>query len=180
MTLAHVHAVLPDSLANGPGRRYTVWFQGCSLACPGCFNPATHPFDAAPRPVADLVEAALAAGAEGLTATGGEPLEQPEALRELCHRAREADLGVIVLSGFTRTEIEADPRRRAAIADADLVVAGRFNPRLRLGTGLRGSSNKRYWWLTSRYREADLAAVPEAEVRVAPDGTLTYTGMEAP
>jgi pyruvate-formate lyase-activating enzyme len=23
--------------------RYVIWTQGCSLGCPGCFNPETHP-----------------------------------------------------------------------------------------------------------------------------------------
>ncbi|RME55891.1 MAG: 4Fe-4S cluster-binding domain-containing protein, partial [Deltaproteobacteria bacterium] len=33
---------LPCSEVNGPGRRAVVWVQGCSLGCPGCFNPHTH------------------------------------------------------------------------------------------------------------------------------------------
>ena len=41
MTL-RLHAFLPRSRANGPGWRSVVWVQGCSLGCPGCFNPQTH------------------------------------------------------------------------------------------------------------------------------------------
>jgi pyruvate-formate lyase-activating enzyme len=37
-----VHAVMECSLVNGPGRRTVVWFQGCKLSCPGCWNEATH------------------------------------------------------------------------------------------------------------------------------------------
>jgi pyruvate-formate lyase-activating enzyme len=37
-----VRAFEPASRANGPGLRAVVWFQGCTRACPGCFNPATH------------------------------------------------------------------------------------------------------------------------------------------
>lgn len=180
---ARVHATLSDSRANGPGRRFTVWFQGCSLACRGCFNPETHHPGGGETTVAALVEDVLAVAGEvdGLTLTGGEPLQQPEVAAELCRRVRgETGLGIIVLTGYTRREIEADPRRAAAVAEADLVIAGRYTETLRLGTGLRGSSNKTYWWRTGRYRSADLAAVPEAEIRLGADGTLTYTGMEAP
>ena len=40
-----VHSVLPRSAANGPGERAVVWFQGCDLRCPGCWNESTHAFD---------------------------------------------------------------------------------------------------------------------------------------
>ena len=36
---ARIHAFEPRSRANGPGARFVVWFQGCTLGCPGCFNP---------------------------------------------------------------------------------------------------------------------------------------------
>ena len=42
MTAIRVHAVEPRSRANGPGARFVVWFQGCTLGCAGCFNPTTH------------------------------------------------------------------------------------------------------------------------------------------
>ncbi|HEY8504811.1 MAG TPA: 4Fe-4S cluster-binding domain-containing protein, partial [Gemmataceae bacterium] len=30
--------------AEGPGKRFAVWFQGCPLRCPGCCNPEFLPF----------------------------------------------------------------------------------------------------------------------------------------
>jgi anaerobic ribonucleoside-triphosphate reductase activating protein len=179
-----VHGVLPRSLANGPGVRFTIWSQGCTLGCPGCFNPETHAA-AGPgevRTAGDLVDAVIAETPhiEGVTVTGGEPLEQPAAVAAFCREVKaRADLGVIILTGFTRREIDAVPVRRAAVAMADLVVAGRYNARRHLGTGLRGSSNKTYWARTDRYRAADLAAVPDVEVVIAADGTVMVTGMSA-
>jgi anaerobic ribonucleoside-triphosphate reductase activating protein len=176
-----VHEVLARSRANGPGLRFTVWSQGCSLACPGCFNPETHRPGGPVRTAGELADAALAAGEiEGVTLTGGEPLEQPEAVAAFCAEVTaRGGLGVVVLTGFTRAEIESDPARLAAVAAADMVVAGRYNPRLHLGAGLRGSANKRYWARTGRYRAADFEAVPETEIMIAPDGGLTVTGMRA-
>jgi anaerobic ribonucleoside-triphosphate reductase activating protein len=177
-----VHSVLPRSLANGPGARFTVWSQGCSLACSGCFNPDTHAADPGrDRTVGDLVAEALRQRPhiEGVTLTGGEPLEQPAAVAAFCAAVRAHDLGIIILTGFTQAEIEAAPDRAAAVADADLVVAGRYNARLRVGTGLRGSANKTYWARTGRYAPAELAAVPEVEVVIGLDGMVTTTGMAA-
>jgi anaerobic ribonucleoside-triphosphate reductase activating protein len=177
-----VHAVEPRSRANGPGVRFVVWCQGCTLGCPGCFNPQTHP--AGPRlrgsAVAELAAAAAAqAGCiEGVTLTGGEPLQQPAAVAAFCREIRaRTDLGIIVLTGYTRAEIEADPSLAAAVADADMVIAGRYNARLRLGTGLRGSANKQYWARTGRYTAEDFAAVPDLEIAVAADGSITVSGM---
>ncbi|NUU26291.1 MAG: radical SAM protein [Streptomycetaceae bacterium] len=184
-TAWRLHAVLPRSAANGPGLRCVIWSQGCALACPGCFNPETHP--AEPGELVRTAEAvaddvlADAAGLEGVTLTGGEPLEQPAAVAAFCAElTARSGLGVIVLTGFTRPEIEADPARTAAVADADLVVAGRYNPRLHLGRGLRGSSNKEYWARTGRYRAADLADVPELEITIGGDASVTFTGMTVP
>ena len=41
--LLNLYHFEPLSLVNGPGKRAVVWVQGCSLGCPGCFNPQTHP-----------------------------------------------------------------------------------------------------------------------------------------
>lgn len=178
-----VHAVLPRSRANGPGLRYTIWAQGCSLGCPGCFNPGTHPgVGGVARPVGDLVDAVLAEeGIEGVTLTGGEPLEQPDAVAALCRGLRaRSRLGVVVLTGYSEREIECDAARSRAVEHADMVVAGRYNARLHLASGLRGSANKTYWARTDRYRAEDFAAVPELEFVTTPDGRVTITGMRAP
>jgi anaerobic ribonucleoside-triphosphate reductase activating protein len=165
-----------------------VWSQGCSLGCAGCFNPETHDAEASGTwmPIDGLVEDVLAEATvrgaepaiEGVTLTGGEPLQQPEAVEAFCRQVRErSDLGIIVLTGYTRREIEADPARRPAVAHADLVVAGRYRASQRLAAGLQGSANKEVWCLTERYSPAELHAVPEVEVVLAPDGRVTVTGM---
>lgn len=178
-----VHAVLPRSVANGPGERFTIWSQGCALACPGCFNPETHPTaDGAVRTVGDLVDSVLnEPGIEGVTLTGGEPLEQAGAVAAFCEEVRNrSNLGIIVLTGFTRAEIEADPDRARATARTDLVIAGRYNQRLTKATGLRGSANKVYWDLTGRYHPSELSGLPDLEVHIGDDGMVTVTGMVAP
>jgi anaerobic ribonucleoside-triphosphate reductase activating protein len=80
------------------------------------------------------VAPAEAAHLEGVTLTGGEPLDQPAAVAAFRAELRaRSGLSVIVLTGFTRAGIETDPARSAAVADADPVIAGRYNARLRPG-----------------------------------------------
>jgi anaerobic ribonucleoside-triphosphate reductase activating protein len=176
-----VHAVLPRSLANGPGTRFTIWSQGCALACHGCFNPETHPDDdGRTRSAGELADEVIAElpHVDGVTLTGGEPLEQPAAVGAFCAEVKaRTGLGIIILTGFTVGEIAADREKAAAATKADMVVAGRYNARRHLGAGLRGSANKAYWALTDRYGPEDFAEVPEIEVLIAADATVTVTGM---
>jgi anaerobic ribonucleoside-triphosphate reductase activating protein len=178
-----IHAVLPRSRANGPGVRFVIWSQGCALACPGCFNPETHPSEpphGEPRTAEALASMVLAQrhSIEGVTLTGGEPLEQPAAVAAFCERIKAgSDLGIVVLTGFTRREIAADPGREHAVRNADMVIAGRYNAGRHLGRGLRGSANKTYWARTARYSPADFETVPDVELILAPDGSMTITGL---
>ena len=99
-----LHALVEASRANGPGRRAVLWTQGCSLGCAGCFNPQTHSFSGEPVAVDKLFEclAAMADHLEGITVSGGEPLQQPRALLALLKRVRaETPLSIIVFTGYT-------------------------------------------------------------------------------
>src|SRR5437868_145303 len=86
-----LHEFLPESRANGPGVRAVVWVQGCSLGCPGCFNPETHPASGGRMAsVDDLLReiAGLGDAIEGVTLSGGEPLQQRGAVVALLRRLR--------------------------------------------------------------------------------------------
>ena len=177
-----IHDWITGSRANGPGTRTVVWVQGCTLACPGCFNPETHAAGSPHRLVSELLAEMIAAdpNADGLTISGGEPLQQQEALSELIAGWKKATGSpVVVLTGYTWTEVVADDLKHAAVSDADVVIVGRYNSDLHIGEGLRGSKNKEYVFLTETYCEADLAELPELEVIVASDGGLVQTGMAA-
>lgn len=179
-----LHDVIDRSRANGPGQRLAIWFQGCSLGCPGCFNPATHPAGATTGQTidaSDLVDRALAQGdaIEGVTVSGGEPFEQPDGLLALARdlRRRAPRLSILVFSGFTRQEIERQPLGPAILAEIDVLVDGRFVERRLLGRGLRGSDNQRIHLLSGRYALDQIEATPTGEVVIDPDGTLRLTGV---
>src|SRR3954465_2589288 len=88
-----VAQVVPCTEAEGPGRRYALWFQGCPLRCPGCCNPEMLPFQGGlRRPLADVVAEIRAAagedGIEGITLLGGEPLAHAAGAAALARAAR--------------------------------------------------------------------------------------------
>src|SRR5262245_29198295 len=108
-----LHAFLPASRANGPGVRAVLWVQGCSLGCPGCFNPLTHPTTGGELvPTDELVRRLTALGdtIEGITVSGGEPLQQRPALLALLRRLRQQTrLSVVLFTGFTWEEVQRFP-----------------------------------------------------------------------
>jgi anaerobic ribonucleoside-triphosphate reductase activating protein len=174
MTIARVHAIEPRSRANGPGTRFVLWFQGCTLGCAGCFNPGTHAVGG--REVA--IDTIDFGDAEGISLSGGEPMQQPEAALALLRRARARGLSTLMFSGYTRAEIEAHPLGPAVLAELDVLIDGRYVAADRLATGLRGSANQRIQLLTDRYALADVEATPVAEIRIGRDGQLVLTGVD--
>lgn len=179
MTAVRLHGIDPRSRANGPGVRFVVWLQGCTLGCPGCFNPGTHAPDGGTATTVEAIAAQLAAsGAEGLSLSGGEPLQQPEAARALLDAARALGLSTLAFSGYTQDEIRALPGGPAILERLDVLVDGRYVAGERLGRGLRGSANQRIHLLTERFTLADVEATPVAEVVIGADGLVQLTGVD--
>jgi anaerobic ribonucleoside-triphosphate reductase activating protein len=177
-----LHAIEPRSRANGPGSRFVVWLQGCTLGCPGCFNPTTHdPAGGRDHAITDVIAELRAAHAahpiDGLSLSGGEPLQQPDATLALLSAARELDLSTLAFSGYTIDEIRTQPLGPAILAQLDVLIDGRYISTARLATGLRGSSNQRIQLLTARYTLADVEATPVAEIRISKDGEAILTGV---
>lgn len=176
-----VHSILPFSRANGPGVRAVVWVQGCSLGCPGCFNPGTHPFTGGQlTSTDDLFERILSLGQaiEGITLSGGEPLQQRPAVLDFLERVRrETPLSAILFTGFTWEEVAAMPEAGRFLACVDVLIAGRYVEARRLARGLRGSADKTLHLLTDRYTRADLETTPDGEVVLLPDGRLVVSGI---
>lgn len=182
MTGLSLHAFLPVSRANGPGRRAVLWLQGCTLGCVGCFNPETHPFTRERTPV-DEVAARITLVArhhrlDGLTVSGGEPFQQRRPLAGLLTRIRaETDLSVLVFTGYTTEELAAMPGAADILRYTDVLIAGRYDAAQHLATGLRGSANQTVRLLTDRYTQADIDAVPDSEIVIDESGEIVLTGI---
>ncbi|GAA4758285.1 4Fe-4S single cluster domain-containing protein [Gordonia alkaliphila] len=146
LALSRVHFPVTNL---GTGRRIGVWLQGCTVHCPGCVSVDT--WAARPEHQADLGTvldeiAGHLPGSDGLTVSGGEPTDQPEALTELLTGIRaltadRADWDVLVYTG--RSLDEARTRMPRLDELADVVIS---EPFLADATtdhlALRGSSNQ--------------------------------------
>lgn len=177
-----LHHFEPASRANGPGMRSVLWLQGCTLGCPGCFNPLTHSRDGGSLCSTDEILARVLeqrGRIEGITISGGEPLQQAAPLAALLRAVKQAAaLSVVLFTGFTWTEVNRLPGGAEVLANVDVLLAGRYDATKRVASGLLGSSNKSVHFLTPRYTQADLDRVPEAEIIIQPDGEMRFSGIE--
>lgn len=151
----------------GPGRRAVVWVQGCPFACKGCIVPESWPAAGGMDvPVSELADWILGQEAlEGVTFSGGEPMEQADALTTLVDRVRpHADLGVVCYTGFRLEALErrGTDAQTALLARTDLLIDGVYSEREHANLRWRGSANQRLLPLTDRYR-ADVAAIQMGE-----------------
>lgn len=180
--LLRLHKFLPASYANGPGRRAVIWVQGCSLGCPGCSNPETHsPLDGELVRLDDLYARILALEEtiEGVSISGGEPLQQPRPLLNLVKRIRRSTtLSILLFTGFTWDEIERMSFAPELLSIVDVIIAGRYDQDQPLQSGLVSSANQTAHFLTDRYSSHDLEVVPPGEVIISEDGEITVSGVD--
>lgn len=170
----------------GPGNRVGLWLQGCSLRCPGCISVDTWESGRGLVPL-DAVTARLsqlAPGAAGLTISGGEPLEQPEALTALLRYWRSVSgASVLLFTGREWAEAEGWFSQNAGLVDG--VISGRFRSDLPQTLALRGSDNQELHILSElgeEFRPYDRILAPSdrrLDVMFDEDGDAWLAGIPA-
>jgi anaerobic ribonucleoside-triphosphate reductase activating protein len=191
-----VHSFVPATLANGPGRRSVVYFQGCSLHCPGCWNPDTHKFRGEEVTALDMVErfeeAKRLEPLDGVTFSGGEPMQQAEALLEVMREIRRVAPAVSfgMFTGYTENELATGryvTRLRATVEQKrelwrtvrellDFAVMGRYDQTQPAMEPLRTSRDQRLVMFSSRYQEGDFG--PQlVEISIEESGRSVLTGF---
>ena len=177
-----IHSFMPRSRANGPGVRAVLWVQGCTLGCSECFNQKMLPTDGGELvSVGELIDKikALSGAIEGVTISGGEPLQQMEPLVDLLRRVRsETPLSVLVFTGYTWDEIQEMKEAERFLRQIDVLIAGRYVKGKRIAKGLLGSSNQTVHLLSDRYSLEDLEAIPTAEVVITGKGEILKSGID--
>ena len=93
-----VHSIQSLAATDGPGVRFAVFLQGCNLRCGCCHNPDTWNISGGTEytPI-EIVEKATHykeyfGNDGGITISGGEPLLQPEFVKEVFRLSKEAGI----------------------------------------------------------------------------------------
>lgn len=197
-----IHGKVNSSTVNGPGTRAVLWFQGCSLACKGCWNPETHIFHEKQRTSIGEIQDWIKnlTDVDGITFSGGEPMQQAPYLYVLVAwiRQHRPDLTIGMFTGYSKKELEngnfkwmtAVPETKddgfqkgskqlwdAIKEHLDFAVTGRYVQALAChDEPLRGSRNQEVLFFTDKYRSTDLLQ-QSAEVTIGADGLIQITGF---
>ena len=109
--IGRIHSIQSLGTIDGPGVRFVAFLQGCPLRCACCHNPDTWDRNGGREiTAADLVQKAeryreYFGKDGGITLSGGEPLWQPEFVKEVFALCKQAGLHTCLdTSGFALTE----------------------------------------------------------------------------
>lgn len=145
-----ISGIVKDSIVDGPGLRLVIFFQGCKHNCKGCHNPDTHDpqggYEESIIKVLDMIKEDPLI--EGITLSGGDPLEQPVSCYNLCRRIKEfnPDLSIWLYTGYTYEYIQGSYNEDwdKLLQCIDVLVDGPFVELLKsYDLHFRGSSNQR-------------------------------------
>ena len=136
-------------IADGPGVRVSIFFQGCEFKCKNCFNPETHDFNGGKEftdeTIKHILELCDKEYIAGLSILGGEPMHPRniDGTKNLAKAFKEKfpQKTIWVWTGFL---FDKDLKDKEVMKYIDVLVDGRYvdelhNPTLKW----KGSSNKR-------------------------------------
>lgn len=170
----------------GPGLRAGIWIQGCTIGCHGCASRDT--WEADPSRLVDVGQLTDWLGTlprlQGLTVTGGEPFQQPDAVRALLSEVRTQaarqgrQVDILVYSGYTYAALTRRAGAAAVLALCDTVITGPYIDRLNPGGAWRGSANQKLIVLTElgreRFGSGEDAGTRERRLQVSSDGRRVW------
>lgn len=181
----NIAAFSASTQALGPGKRAVIWVQGCPLNCPGCIAPGWIPFTPAtlitPEELLGKIDLSTL---DGLTLSGGEPMEQAAGLAKLVQLARQTkELNIITFTGYRFERLVNQPPNagvRDLLAVTDVLIDGPYVQSKNNSIGLRGSSNQRIIHLTPKLKKFDLESQSRrVEVSIS-NGEFAFVGIPTP
>lgn len=141
MGYIYINSIMKNpSLCDGLGYRTVLFLQGCDLQCIGCQNKSTWDLTKGIKKDVKVLAQELREKCfnKELTISGGEPLMQTGALRELLEELKDFDLCL-----YTGHELNEVPQ--SILTYLKYINVGRFVQELRTTTKpFVGSSNQRF------------------------------------
>lgn len=178
MNISHIEE---NCLIYGPGIRYVIWTQGCSIKCKGCWNKETWSFkEKKLKSTSELYNDILKVKKlEGITILGGEAFDQYDELLNLVKKIRETKLSIILYTGYSLKELK-EIKKTEIFNFIDVLITGRYEEDKRNinSGGLVGSYNQETLFYSKKYSKRDLVELNESEVSIDENGKISIYGYE--
>lgn len=145
-----IAGIEPESFVDGPGIRLTVFTQGCHHNCPGCQNPQTHDFNGGHfieiEEILEMIDENPLL--DGVTFSGGDPMDQAAALLPLAREIKERGMNLVIFTGYTYEYLQQHWNENTDFLEllsfADMLVDGPFiMAKKSMDVKFRGSYNQR-------------------------------------
>ena len=146
----------------GPGKRIVVWTKGCSKHCNNCANPELWSSSGCRQTsvsdIAKIIENICKEDSvDGITFTGGDPLEQFNEMIELLVLIKPLIADILVYTGFTFDEIKvyfSEEELDKLESLTSVLIDGRYVDELNDSqSGLKGSTNQNIIFFASSVEE---------------------------
>lgn len=111
--VGRIHSLESCGTVDGPGIRFVIFTQGCPLRCLYCHNPDCRHIEEGKEVTVDELIAEVQKyrsymrfSGGGVTVTGGEPLMQPEFVREIFRHCKELGIHTALdTSGYVNLNV---------------------------------------------------------------------------
>lgn len=181
MSTIRLHRIYYPVTTLGPGRRLGIWVQGCGRQCDGCLSPEMQPHIGTPIPLERIFEQIPSdLCPEGLTISGGEPFDQPQAVYEIiCWFLSKYGSDILIYTGYTLAELQArrDSATNLVLSHVAAVVDGPYKKQYDFGRGWMGSENQTLHVFRHAERYRDFRTAPRSLQAIQEKERLLFIGI---
>jgi len=136
----------------GVGIRIGIWFEGCSIRCEGCISKHTWRKKKESKiTLFDLIQKIREYNCKKITISGGEPFDQPEALRELLKFLKLESYEILLYSGYRYIYLKK--KYQDILENIDVLIDGEFDKNLESKESFRGSSNQQIYIFNNKIKK---------------------------
>lgn len=174
MRLSHVN---PNLNIYGFEPSYTIWVQGCSIKCKGCWNKDTWDFHGGyNEDVINIIEDIKKSKMQCVTILGGEPFDQYDELYQLALLIKENNISIILYSGYTYSQLKKQ-NKSSIFKLVDVLITGPYIEKKRnIKNQLYGSTNQEIHFISNKYSVNDIVNGTYVEVIINPSGSVQVYG----
>ena len=154
----YLSRILSPVQSLGIGNRIAVWTAGCSKHCPNCANPELWSIqnrkNYSPEEISRILhQIAEQQHIDGITFTGGDPLEQSHDLLIILSLIQDITGDILLYTGYTLKEAEQIPEFKKIRSLIAVFIDGRYIESLNTPEAvLRGSLNQNIYYFRQAYQ----------------------------